>query len=434
VTFTPDDTASFSPATATVVIDVLRASLTITAQNKSKVYGAALPALAADYSGFVNGDTSASLDTPVGLSTVATSSSPVGNYTIAASGAADANYSITHVNGTLTVNRAALTITADDKSRPIGQPNPPLTATYTGLVNGDTAASLDTAVVLATTATTSSPVGTYPITAGGAADANYTVTHLNGTLTVAPAFQAFINFQPASSPVPPGYAVDSGLVYGNRGNGFTYGWNTSNTSFTRDRDSSRSPDQRYDTLNHMQKSGGARLWEIAVPNGTYDVFVVAGDADHNDSVFKINVEGVLTVNGTPTSSARWISGRKTVTVSDGRLTVSNATGSKNNKICFIDITSVAGGSGFAPVLGVRNLPILTLSGPDESGEMTVQIDGKPDQTYVVEASDDLINWTPLGTVQSDSASTVFIDLDAPLHGYRFYRIIQPAGDATATSP
>jgi hypothetical protein len=66
--------------------------------------------------------------------------------------------------------------------------------------------------------------------------------------------------------------------------------------------------------------------------------------------------------------------------------------------------------------------------------MTVQIDGKPDQTYVVEASDDLINWTPLGTVQSDSASTVFIDLDAPLHGYRFYRIIQPAGDATATSP
>ena len=37
------------------------APLTITANNQSKVYGAALPTLTASYSGFVNGDTSASL-------------------------------------------------------------------------------------------------------------------------------------------------------------------------------------------------------------------------------------------------------------------------------------------------------------------------------------------------------------------------------------
>ena len=40
-----------------------QAALTITANNQSKVYGAALPALTASYSGFVNGDTSASLTT-----------------------------------------------------------------------------------------------------------------------------------------------------------------------------------------------------------------------------------------------------------------------------------------------------------------------------------------------------------------------------------
>ena len=41
-----------------------RPPLTITADNQTKVYGAALPTLTASYSGFVNGDTAASLTTP----------------------------------------------------------------------------------------------------------------------------------------------------------------------------------------------------------------------------------------------------------------------------------------------------------------------------------------------------------------------------------
>src|SRR5439155_20782263 len=265
------------------------------------------------------------------------------------------------VNGTLTIAPAPLTIKADAKSRPAGQSNPPLTATYAGFVNGDTVASLDSPVVLSTTANSTSPAGSYPITASGAADANYTITFVNGTLTVTPAFKAFVNFQPASSPVPAGYWVDSGLVYGNRGNGFTYGWNGNNTGFTRDRNSSRSPDQRYDTLNHMQKAGGARFWEIAVPNGTYQVYAVAGDPDYYDSVFRINIEGLLTVSGTPTTSSRWVSGTKTVTVSDGQLTMSNASGASNNKICFLEITSVVGVSPASVVpVGLARPPRLTL--------------------------------------------------------------------------
>jgi hypothetical protein len=49
---------------------------------------------------------------------------------------------------------------------------------------------------------------------------------------------------------------------------------------------------------------------------------------------------VLVVSGDPTPSTRWISGRKTVTVSDGRLTISSGAGAKQNKICFIDITKL----------------------------------------------------------------------------------------------
>lgn len=145
-----------------------------------------------------------------------------------------------------------------------------------------------------------------------------------------------VNFQPAGSPVPAGYLVDSGAAYANRGNGFSYGWNASNSN-TRDRNSSRSPDQRYDTLNHMQKNE-SYSWQLGVPNGTYIVRIVSGDAGHVDSTYRINVEGVLAINGQPTSSARWIDRTVTVTVSDGRLTITNATGAVNNKICFVDIT------------------------------------------------------------------------------------------------
>src|SRR5207247_945615 len=149
------------------------AALTITADDKSKVYGAALPALTASYSGFVNGDIASSLTTPVTLATTATPASPVGTYPITASGAASPNYTISFVSGTLTVTPAALSITADDKSKVYGAALPVLTASYSGFVNGDTASSLTTPVTLTTTATTASPVGTYPITASGAASPNY---------------------------------------------------------------------------------------------------------------------------------------------------------------------------------------------------------------------------------------------------------------------
>jgi C1A family cysteine protease len=109
----------------------------------------------------------------------------VGTTTIAAAQAGDASWSpAAEVAQALVVDRAPLTIAADNLSMVVGGPLPTLTATYVGLVNGETPASLDAPVVLTTTATAASPVGTYPITASGAADANYAITHVNGTLTV----------------------------------------------------------------------------------------------------------------------------------------------------------------------------------------------------------------------------------------------------------
>jgi hypothetical protein len=67
------------------------------------------------------------------------------------------------------------------------------------------------------------------------------------------------------------------------------------------------------------------------------------DATHSrcrehDRVLEHRAEGVLAVNFAPTTTSRWGEGTQTVTVTDGRLTISSATGSNNNKICFVEIT------------------------------------------------------------------------------------------------
>ena len=150
-------------------------------------------------------------------------------------------------------------------------------------------------------------------------------------------FHVQVNFQTGDAPVPSGYIADTGFKFSLRPNGRTYGWDADISAWTRKRGSALSPDGRYDTLNHMQKDGQSRKWELAVPNGWYDVRLVAGDAGFFDSVYKVNVEGKALVNGTPSSSRRWIEGTGVVQVSDARLTLTSASGSRNNKICFIDI-------------------------------------------------------------------------------------------------
>ena len=95
------------------------------------------------------------------------------------------NVSGSYGSGSLTaninVNKAALSVTANNATRVYGAANPTFTGTYSGAVNGDTFT-----VSGSTTATTTSAVGTYPITptAAGANLSDYTVTTTNGTLTV----------------------------------------------------------------------------------------------------------------------------------------------------------------------------------------------------------------------------------------------------------
>ncbi|NMO17047.1 hypothetical protein HPC49_34600 [Pyxidicoccus fallax] len=151
-------------------------------------------------------------------------------------------------------------------------------------------------------------------------------------------FQARVNFQPAGSPVPAGFVVDSGQVYGSRGNGYTYGWNMDNTANTRDRNDANTPSQAYDTVIRTQ-NGGDYTWELAVPNGYYEVRLVAGDPSFFDSdyIFSVEYYGHV-LKGTPTTGNRFVEAVTTVDVNDGRLTIRNDSFAVNNKLAFVEVT------------------------------------------------------------------------------------------------
>jgi MBG domain (YGX type) len=177
----PNYTITYVPGTVTLT----PAPLTVTASNTSAQYGQAFALNSASYSGFVNGDTSASLGGTLNCTTTATSSSPVGNYPITCSGVTSTNYTTTFLQGTLTITPAPLTISANNASRAYGVANPPLNSVSAGrFVNGDTLASLTGTLVCTTTATLSSPAGSYAILCSGLSSPDYSITYVPGTLAV----------------------------------------------------------------------------------------------------------------------------------------------------------------------------------------------------------------------------------------------------------
>ncbi len=110
-----------------------------------------------------------------------------GSVTLRASQSGDSTYAAAaDVERSFTVAKAALMATAASQSRLYGVANPALTVAYAGFVNNDTAASLTSAPTASTTATPASLPGTYPITLTGGSATNYTLTLVNGTLTVTP--------------------------------------------------------------------------------------------------------------------------------------------------------------------------------------------------------------------------------------------------------
>jgi N-acetylneuraminic acid mutarotase len=193
-----------------------------------------------------------------------------------------------------------------------------------------------------------------------------------------PSGETNVNFQSQNAAVPSGYVRDFGEAYAprtgaNQGSGLTYGWVTPGTTTPlslvgNGRDRGVNPDQRYDTLMHMQFSGTGGVstpgsWEIARPNGSYELICSVGDAGtFYDSAHSLSAEGTpLVTNLVPTANRRFQVATKVVNVTDGRLTLS-ASGT-NTKINYVRVVPVA-----------ANRPRITASTP-ASGATNVYLDG-----------------------------------------------------------
>jgi len=173
-----------STASAAAVAVVSPATLMVNADFASRAYGGADPAFTATFSGFVLGEDTSVLGGVLAFSMTADVTSPVGTYPLTPGGLSAANYSITFVAGTLTVDPAELTVTADDATKVVGSANPTFTASFAGFVLGQDASVLVGELAFSTPADASSPPGDYPITPGGLAADNYSLIFVEGTLRV----------------------------------------------------------------------------------------------------------------------------------------------------------------------------------------------------------------------------------------------------------
>src|SRR6185295_3979168 len=107
---------------------------TVTADNKTKTYGALNPTLTATVVGEVAGGDPVNYT----LATTATQFSSVAGspYAITVTLGSNPNYSVTSTNGSLTITQAVATVTANNKTKTYGALNPALDATVVGEVSG----------------------------------------------------------------------------------------------------------------------------------------------------------------------------------------------------------------------------------------------------------------------------------------------------------
>jgi len=139
-----------------------------------------------------------------------------------------------------------------------------------------------------------------------------------------------MNFQPAVAAPVGGYHVDSGVVYGDRGPGLIYGWNTPHTGFER----ARVGDQRLDTLVLLHAGS---VWEIALANGVYEVSAAVGDPIGR-ATHTLRMEGSPAFDRAVTNAGQFFERTRRVAVHDRRLTLDS--GAAPDGAAYLDYVSI----------------------------------------------------------------------------------------------
>lgn len=166
------------------ILNIDKAPLAIKAENKTKVYGQENPSLTILATGFVNNEGKDVIDQLPLANTDATKFSSVGTYDIELSGGQDNNYEFEYQKGNLSIEKAALTIKAEDQYKRRGEDNPFLTILATGFVNNEGIEVIDQRPVASTLAEKDSPAGNYSIDLSGGYDNNYELSFVSGNLKI----------------------------------------------------------------------------------------------------------------------------------------------------------------------------------------------------------------------------------------------------------
>jgi hypothetical protein len=155
------------------LLSVTPATLIVTSDNKTKIYGDPNPILELIYSGFKNTDTSSSLTATPSATTTAKTMSNVGEYNIIISGGLSKNYTFNYTNAKLTINKAPLKAYANNQSRKYGDSNPNFDVIYDGFKGDDNVSILSNIPTTHCNAINASVVGDYEINISGGLAQNY---------------------------------------------------------------------------------------------------------------------------------------------------------------------------------------------------------------------------------------------------------------------
>ncbi|HSY19841.1 MAG TPA: MBG domain-containing protein [Candidatus Acidoferrales bacterium] len=443
----------------TGTLTVNTAALGITANNDSKTYGQTKTYGTGQTtftpSGLQNGETIGSVTITASGGTNANSA--VAGYTLTPGAATGGtftagNYTITYNTGTLTVNAAALSLTANNDSKTYGQTKTygtgQTTFTPSGLQNGETIGSVTITASGGTSA--GDAVGTYTLTPSAAtggtfATGNYTITYFNGTLTVS---MATTSVGISSSQNPSGFqaGVSFTATLPSDATGSVI-FLASNVAFS---------------TNTLSSGSATSLVTTSLPRGTNSIKAqYAGDGNYTGST---NFMVQIVTNHPPAATVMFVARNSgasvkislsdlatnwsdvdgdTVTLSGINLTTTNGGTLITNSTLILypkaptandqftySISDAHGGTNIGIVNVVLNgttssaLSIASITG---SNPTAVKAFGIPAYTYIIERSTNMVSWVPISTNTAASTGDVnvidnFSDLGGVPPTSAFYRL------------
>jgi hypothetical protein len=441
--------SNYSIAFTGNMLDISAATLTVVADHKAKIYGAADPALTYVATGFQFSDTGATVLT--GALTRA-SGEGVSTYAITQGTlAANPNYTIAFTGNTLDISAASLTVIADHKTKVYGSADPALTYVATGFKFADTAGTVLTGAL---TRAPGENVGTYAITQGTlAANTNYTIAFTGNTLDITQAGSAG-SIVSSANPAPQGanvtftmavtssggtptgsvnFRIDgsiagSGALLGGIAtyttSSLSHGSHTVVAEYAGDLNfigtsNTLSPDQ---VINSAPVAGADTIERYATQGVKVRLStLLANDSDADNDTLNITVSSTSANGGT-------------ITVSGGWVFYTPASGFTNVDTFTYTITDGHGGSTVGTVtVNIKvdnepgqNLSITSLGGDPQSYRIIGS--GIPGRTYRLQFTDTLTpaNWQDLpgASVTADS-NGVFQFIDTSGSPTRYYRSVYP---------